>query len=78
MRNVAQRMTPAPGSRAPDAAALAAAPTPQTLTVVWVYEGPVCVSIVDTPAVATPHDGVCHCPACHAALRFDWDDHFDP
>jgi len=74
---VAQRMTPSPESRAEDAPASAATPAPQTLTVVWVYEGPVCVAIVDTPTATITHDGVCHCPACHAALRFDWDDHFD-
>ena len=76
MRNVAQRMTPTPESRAEDGPTPAATPAPQTLTVVWVYEGPVCVTVVDTPAVAATHDGVCHCPACHAAMRFDWDDRF--
>ena len=75
MRSVAHRMTPTPESRTEDAPATA--PAPQTLTVVWVYEGPVCVAIVDTPAVVMPHDGVCHCPACHAAMRFDWADKFD-
>ena len=74
---MAHRMTPTPESRVEDSPAPAAAPVPQTLTVVWVYEGPVCVSIVDAPAVAAPHDGVCLCPACHAALRFDWDDRYD-
>jgi len=77
MQSVAQRMTPTPESRAEGSSAPAPAPAPQTLTVVWVYEGPVCVSIVDTPPLPAPHDGVCHCPACHAAMRFDWDDHFD-
>jgi hypothetical protein len=40
-----------------------------------VYEGPVCVAVVDSP-VDVPHDGVCHCAACHGAMRADWDDHF--
>ena len=56
---------------AEDTEAPASAPAAQTLTVVWIYEGPVCVSIVDAPAPAT-HDGVCHCAACHGA---DWDGH---
>jgi len=68
-------MTPTPESRADGAPASAAAPAAQTLTVVWVYEGPVCVAVVDSP-VDVPHDGVCHCAACHGAMRADWDDHF--
>jgi len=75
MRSVAHRMTPTPESRAEAAPAAAAAPAPQTLTVVWVYEGPVCVTVVDNP-VDFPHDGVCHCAACHAAMCADLDDHF--
>ena len=72
MRSVAQRTTPA--SERPAEETAATAPATQTLTVVWIYEGPVCVSIVDAPAPAT-HDGVCHCPACHGAMGADWDDH---
>jgi hypothetical protein len=68
-------MTPTPESRAEAAPAPGAAPAAQTLTVVWVYEGPVCVAVVDSP-VDAPHDGVCHCAACHGAMLADWDDHF--
>ena len=70
----AERKMPAP-ELAGDAAS-AATSTPQTLTVVWVYDGPVCVTIVDPPAPAT-HNGVCHCPACHGAFLADWDGRFD-
>jgi hypothetical protein len=74
MRSVAQRMTPAPECPAEETAEPPSAPAPQALTVVWVYDGPVCVSIVDAPAPAV-HDGVCHCGACHGAMRADWDGH---
>ena len=57
-------------------AASAATSTPQTLTVVWVYDGPVCVNIIDSPAPVL-HDGVCHCPACHGAFLADWGKLFD-
>ena len=41
-------------------------PGPPTTTVIWVHDGPVCVTVVDLPP---PHvsSGVCCCPACHAA-----------
>ena len=74
MRSVAQRTTPATERPAEETADSAPASATQTLTVVWIYEGPVCVSIVDAPAQAM-HDGVCHCPACHGATRADWDGH---
>lgn len=45
-----------------------------TTTVIWVHDGPVCVTVVDLPA---PHatSGICRCAACRAhdpdgAVRF--------
>jgi hypothetical protein len=37
---------------------------PMTM-VIWVHDGPVCVTVVDLPA---PHasSGICRCAACHA------------
>jgi hypothetical protein len=53
---------PAPGPAAP------------TTMVIWVHDGPVCVTIIDAPP---PHvsSGICRCPACQAhdpdrAVRF--------
>jgi hypothetical protein len=47
---------------------------PATTQVIWVHDGPVCVTVVDLPA---PHasSGICRCPACLAhhpdrAVRF--------
>jgi hypothetical protein len=36
-----------------------------TTTVIWIHDGPVCVTVVDPPA---PHasSGICRCPACRA------------
>jgi hypothetical protein len=48
-------------------------PEPQPATfhtpmVVWVHEGPVCVTIIDAPP-SRPHRGVCTCDACaHSRL----------
>jgi hypothetical protein len=76
MRSVAQRMTPVPESpETRGEVTPAPSPTQQALTVVWVYDGPVCMTIVDSPAPAA-HGGVCHCPACHGAMFDDWDGHF--
>jgi hypothetical protein len=40
------------------------APAPPMPMVIWVHDGPVCVTIVDAPV---PHvsSGVCRCAACH-------------
>jgi hypothetical protein len=48
-----------------------AAPLP---VVMWVHDGPVCVTVVDLPPPYAPR-GVCRCPACCAhdpdeAVRF--------
>jgi hypothetical protein len=58
----------APGADPPAAAGAG------TTQVIWVHDGPVCVSVVDLPA---PHvsSGICRCPACLAhdpdrAVRF--------
>ena len=78
MRSVALRMTPEPESPEVPEAGIEPPPAPvkrQALTVVWVYQGPVCMTIIDPPAPAK-HGGVCHCPACHGAQFDDWDDRF--
>jgi hypothetical protein len=51
----------------------ATAPVPQT--VIWVHDGPVCVTVVDRPS---PHaaSGVCRCVACHEAYDPDRAVHF--
>jgi len=49
----------------------------QTLTVVWIQEGPVCVEIIDPPAICAA-SGVCHCAACHAATQADLATQFFP
>jgi hypothetical protein len=38
---------------------------PPLTTVIWVHDGPVCVTVVDLPP---PHasSGICRCAACHA------------
>jgi hypothetical protein len=36
--------------------------------VAWIHDGPVCVTIVDTPPVP-PRHGICQCEAC-AHARF--------
>lgn len=74
---MAQRMTPEPESQDAEVDPRSA-PAPaqqQALTVVWVFEGPVCMTIVDPPA-PPKHGGVCHCPGCHGAQFDDWDGHF--
>ena len=78
MRSAAHRTTPAHErpSEEPAAPAAPAAGT-QTLTVVWVYDGLVCMTIVDPPAPSA-HGGVCHCPACHCDAHDDWDGTTDP
>jgi hypothetical protein len=40
-----------------------------------VYDGPVCMTIIDPPAPSV-HNGICHCPACHGARPDDWDGYF--
>jgi hypothetical protein len=77
MRSVAHRTTPAEERPAEEEAApaSASATSSQTLTAVWVYDGPVCMTIIDPPAPSA-HNGVCHCPACHGALPDDWDGHY--
>ena len=42
--------------------------------VIWVHDGPVCVTVVNLPAPHAPR-GVCRCPVCRAhdpeeAVRF--------
>lgn len=48
---------------APAAPAVAATPTPM---VIWVNDGPVCVSIVTSQPTYVP-GGVCRCGACRSA-----------
>ena len=50
-----------PLGQAPDAAP----EEPSTPVVIWVHDGPVCVTIVDPPAPHTS-SGICRCAACHA------------
>jgi hypothetical protein len=79
MRGVAHRKTPAGERPAEEEGAPATAPatstSSQTTTVVWVHDGPVCMTIIDPPAPSA-HNGVCHCPACHGSMPDDWDGHF--
>jgi len=50
---------------------LAAACTPCTPVVIWVHDGPVCVTIIDEPARPV-RDNCCHCDACRAAQHDGW------
>ena len=73
MRRRAQR-------KAPDKADEIADPREElarVATAVWVYDSAVCMQIVDSPP-PVPRDGVCRCPACHAALTADWAARFLP
>ena len=45
--------------------------------VIWLKEGPVCVSIVDEPRHHW-HDGICHCGGCRGTLEADWAARFLP
>ena len=53
------------GISAPEEPADSKSPAPRahTQTVIWVHDGPVCVTVVDLPP---PHaiGGVCRCAAC--------------
>ena len=49
----------------------------QTITVVWIREGPVCVEIIDPPAACTA-SGVCHCAACHGTTQAELATQFFP
>jgi hypothetical protein len=48
---------------------------PQTSTILWIHDAPVCVEIVESPQ-PKPRDGVCRCAACHAAELADWAERF--
>jgi hypothetical protein len=57
------------GKKEPDDALPSAPPPVQpgpTQALIWVHDGPVCVTIVDLPAAHVPR-GVCQCPACGGA-----------
>jgi len=66
--------------KAPDKAEATADPRQdlaRAATAVWNYDSPVCMQIIDSPPLA-PRDGVCRCPACHAAFTPDWAARFLP
>jgi hypothetical protein len=60
------------GISAPEESADSQPPTPPApwQMVIWVYDGPVCVTVVDLPP---PHvaSGVCRCAACGGAHEPD-------
>jgi hypothetical protein len=62
-----------PGQEAPEETPLPEPAAPTTM-VIWVHDGPVCVTVVDQPLPHVP-SGVCRCAACLAhdpdrAVRF--------
>jgi hypothetical protein len=67
MAAISQPRETAPEENEADAREPVAQPTPLA---VWVYEGLVCVTVIDPPA-RDPHPGVCRCEACHAGLSAD-------
>jgi hypothetical protein len=60
------------GISAPDepADSRLSAPPARAQTVIWIHDGPVCVTVVDQPP---PHltNGVCRCAACGGAHEPD-------
>ena len=56
---------------ADDACEEAANCAPCTPVVIWVHDGPVCVTIIDEP-VRPVRDNYCHCDACRAAQHGGW------
>jgi hypothetical protein len=63
MRMMVQKKTEAEGS------GTEAPARPQTTLVVWINDGPVCVSIIDEPRRA--HESACRCGGCHASAQAD-------
>jgi hypothetical protein len=74
MRRMASRKQPT----AEPAASPESRPTaPRTSTILWINDSPVCVQIIDSPP-PHPRDGMCRCPACHAAEIGDLAERFLP
>jgi hypothetical protein len=60
-------------SPAPDDLELPLPPL-RTPMVVWIHDGPVCVTVVDQIACALPRH--CQCQACRTTQHADWAVHF--
>jgi hypothetical protein len=79
MRFLVQRQLPDRDGAADDPAPPMSPPVaPATWPmVIWLADGPVCVSIVEAPQYSW-HDNACRCGGCRGSIEGDWAERFLP